>query len=132
VGTTTAIDFPPTTGAFQTTCGGGPGGGSTFGDAFIAKIDPSQAGSASLLYSTYLGGSGRDIGGGIPLVGIGGGGIAVDVFGYTYVTGSTASTDFPTTTGAIQTTYGAGAEGGNLLGMPSWRNLNSLKLAMHR
>jgi hypothetical protein len=49
-----------------------------------------------LAYSTYLGGSGSDFGGGI----------AVDAGGNAYVTGITSSTDFPTTTGAFQTTIG--------------------------
>jgi hypothetical protein len=46
-----------------------------------------------LLYSTYLGGNGRD----------GAGGMAVDSSGDVFVTGDTSSTNFPTTTGAFQT-----------------------------
>ena len=57
---------------------------------FVAKLNP--AGSA-LVYSTYLGGSGSEAGNGI----------AVDSAGNAYVTGSTYSTDFPTTPGAFQT-----------------------------
>src|SRR5207247_8365032 len=56
-------------------------GGSSV-DAFVAKIN--TAGSA-LVYSTYLGGSGVDSGNSI----------AVDSSGNAYVTGFTASTDFP-------------------------------------
>jgi len=81
-------DFPTTPGAFQTTNGGGA-------DAFVSKLNP--AGSA-LIYSTYLGGSSLDDNGGI----------AVDASGDAYVTGETSSTDFPTTPGAFQTTYGGG------------------------
>jgi hypothetical protein len=68
------------------------GGGSSFGDAFVAKLNP--AGSA-LVYSTYLGGSGDDQGNGI----------AVDSSGNAYVTGNTSSTNFPTA-GPLQTVYG--------------------------
>jgi uncharacterized repeat protein (TIGR01451 family) len=52
-----------------------------------------------LRYSTYLGGSGNDIGWGI----------AVDGSGNAYVTGETASTNFPTTPGANQT-YGGNTD----------------------
>jgi len=47
-----------------------------------------------LFYSTYLGGSNSDVGGGI----------AVDAAGNAYVSGNTASTNFPTTSGAFRTT----------------------------
>lgn len=82
-GFTTANTFPTTTGAFQTTFGGG-----TF-DAFVAKVN--SAGSA-LAYSTYLGGSGDESG----LSGNGAGGITVDSSGNALVTGGTDSTNFPT------------------------------------
>jgi len=51
-----------------------------------------------LSYSTYLGGNNGD----------GGQGIAVDGLGNAYVTGNTHPTNFPTTNGAFQTTYGGG------------------------
>ena len=53
-----------------------------------------------LSYSTYLGGTGDDSGSGI----------AVDTSGNAYVTGSTSSTNFPTTPGAYQTSFGGGNE----------------------
>ncbi len=80
-------DFPVTPGAAQATLGGS-------WDAFVAKLGP---GGASLIYSTYLGGSGND----------GGGGIVADSSGNAYVAGSAGSTDFPTTPGALQTVHGA-------------------------
>ncbi|HUU05986.1 MAG TPA: SBBP repeat-containing protein [Patescibacteria group bacterium] len=55
-------------------------------NAFVTRIDTTQSGSASLVYSTYLGGEGEDYGMGI----------AVDNSGKAYVTGETYSTDFPT------------------------------------
>ena len=55
-------------------------------DVFVIKLDPSQSGAASLLYSTYLGGGSSEQGYGI----------AVDDGGNAYVTGYTTSTDFPT------------------------------------
>jgi hypothetical protein len=88
-GCTISFDFPITPGAFQTAFNGGraPTG---CGDAFLIKLNAS---GSALIYSTYLGGSGGD----------GGGGVAVDSFGYAYVVGTTGSTDFPTTPGAFQT-----------------------------
>jgi hypothetical protein len=52
-------------------------------DAFVTKLSPS---GNSLIYSTYLGGSGQE----------GGRGIAVDGSRNAYVTGFTGSVDFPT------------------------------------
>jgi hypothetical protein len=86
-GVTDSSDFPTTTGAFQTTFSGGING-----DAYVTTLNP--AGSA-VVYSTYLGGSGDE----------NGVGIAVDAAGNAYVTGFTNSSNFPTTTGAFQTTF---------------------------
>ena len=61
----------------------------------MTKLDATGSG---LVYSTYLGGSGGDFGRGI----------AVDGAGSAYVTGYTASTNFPTTAGAAQTTHAGG------------------------
>jgi hypothetical protein len=86
-GQTGSINFPTTPGAFQTTLKGSPRGG----NAFVSKLN--AAGSA-LLYSTYLGSFDEGFG------------IAVDSSGNAYVTGETTSSDFPTTPGAFQTTFG--------------------------
>jgi hypothetical protein len=61
-------------------------GNQSYTDAFITKIDTSQSGSSSLLYSTYLGGDGTDSGWSI----------AADSSGIVYITGLTGSSDFPT------------------------------------
>jgi len=71
---------------------GSYGGGNL--DGFVTKL--SSAGN-SLIYSTYLGGSGNDSAWGI----------AVDSSGSAYVTGDTYSTDFPTWH-AYQYTHGGG------------------------
>jgi hypothetical protein len=155
-GLTYSTDFPTTLGALQSTSGGA-------GDAFVAKVDTNlTAPSSSLVYSTYLGGSGLDQGNGIAVDSSGnayvagvtnsssfgfaptgfqkanagegdafvaklsttgllsyftylGGthadsatGIALDSTNNAYVTGTTASTDFPTAGAAFQPTYGGG------------------------
>jgi hypothetical protein len=75
IGYTVSTDFP-TMNPLQPTQGGS-------GDAFVAKISPT---GSTLIYSTYLGGSGGDSGTGI----------AVDRAGNAYLIGYTVSTDFPT------------------------------------
>lgn len=85
VGYTSSTNFPTTAGAFQTAYGGGAD------DAFVTKLN---ATGTALIYSTYFGGSGQDLGIAI----------AVDSLGNAYVTGYTKSSDFPTTPGAFQTT----------------------------
>ncbi len=100
-GATTSVNFPTTTGVLQPKFGGSGGNACyTFGDAFVAKLNP--AGS-QLLYSTYLGGSLDD----------GGTAIAVDAAGNAYVAGATLSHNFPSTPGAYQPKFaGSGGEPG--------------------
>ncbi len=84
MGSTSSGDFPTTTGTAY-----------IWQDFFVAKL--SSAGS--LVYATYLGGSQNEWGQG---------GIAVDANGAAYVTGRTGSTDFPTTSGAYDTSHNGG------------------------
>ncbi|GAA0341645.1 SBBP repeat-containing protein [Actinoallomurus spadix] len=87
-GLTASSDFPTTAGAVQ----GSPGGAL---DAFVTELSPADG---ALIYSTYLGGTGSELGYEI----------AVGSSGNAYVTGVTDSTDFPTTAGAFQTTFRGG------------------------
>jgi uncharacterized protein (TIGR03437 family) len=92
VGLTTSTDFPVTRGAIQPTNRGGgsdTAAGVRFGESFIAKLNPS---GTALVYCTYLGGGGEDQVSGI----------AVDLAGNAYLTGTTTSADFPITPGVFQ------------------------------
>ena len=89
-GYTYSTDFP-TVSPFQGSNNGTLNVG--YGDAFVTKLDPA---GTSVVYSTYLGGVGDDVGFGI----------AVDASGSAYVTGTTYGYyvwDFPVTGGAFQT-----------------------------
>ncbi len=91
-GYTSSPDFPVTALSFSTISSGGE-------DVFVSKIDTNSSGTASLVYSTFLGGSVYDAGLGI----------AIDGNGNAFITGYTYSTEFPVTANAFSTTYiGAG------------------------
>lgn len=83
-GYTQSADFPTTAGTFQTAYADGRA------DAFVTKLSSS---GASLIYSTYLGGT-TEWDEGLA--------IAVDAAGSAYITGDTTSADFPTTPNAFQ------------------------------
>jgi len=91
-GYTRSNNFPITAGAFQTTFADPAGSG----NVFVTKINPT---GTALVYSTYLGGSGDEF------TDLPGNGIALDSSGSAYVTGSTRSADFPTTSGAFQSVH---------------------------
>ena len=90
-GSTTSGNYPTTAGAFQA--------GTLFccrnGEAFVTKLNPTGTG---LVYSTYLGDINSDSASGI----------TVDAAGNAYVTGSTNSTNFPTTPGAFSRSVNGG------------------------
>jgi hypothetical protein len=92
-GRTSSAAFPVTQGAFQPTKSGG-------NDVFITKLRPEGKGTADLIYSTFLGGQGDDRG--IAL--------ALGKDGAVYVTGYTASNDFPTTKSALQSKPAGGRD----------------------
>lgn len=90
-GSTRSTDFPTTAGAHDIALGGTQ-------DGCVIKMNSSLS---SLLFSTYLGGSGDDAAYGIKLS-------SNNVF----VTGGTTSTDFPTTAGVLNPTYKGGSADG--------------------
>lgn len=81
-GQTSSPDFPTTPGAFATVANG------QF-DSFLLKLNAS---GSNLVSSALLGGSAQDSAGGL----------AIDQAGDIYVSGTTSSTDFPTTPGTFQ------------------------------
>jgi hypothetical protein len=87
-GSTEASDFPATPGAWQTVSGGGE-------DGFAAKLNP----TGILVYASYIGGAGNDYATGI----------AIDQPDNAYISGYTSSTEFPTTPGVPQPSYGGGS-----------------------
>lgn len=97
-GHTTSSNFRTSSGALQTSYKGRGSASGTlaFGDAFVAKFSPSGA----LVYSTYFGGNGEDLGTSI----------AIDAAGNAYVAGATSSTDFPVSATAVQRLFGGVSE----------------------
>jgi hypothetical protein len=95
LGNTSSPDFPTTPGAFDTSFNG------AF-DVFVLKLN---AAGTALVYSTFLGGSGFDSAGGL----------AIDSAGNAYVSGGTASSDFPITPGAFQTVSPNSTGGGGFV-----------------
>ena len=89
-GSTNAVDFPHSAGAFDDSYNGSS-------DIFVAKLSPD---GATLIYGTYLGGSGGDSPSGI----------ALDAVGRLYLTGFTESSNFPTTPGAFDRTWNGGQD----------------------
>jgi hypothetical protein len=95
-GTTLSKDFPAVK-PFQNALSGGS-------DAFISEVNPSGTG---LVYSSYLGGDGDedyDAATGSFF----GGGIAVDLFGDAFLTGSTTSSSGLAIAPTLQDSYGGG------------------------
>jgi len=86
-GTTGSIDFP-TASPYQSASGGSV-------DVFVAELKPDGSG---LVYSTYLGGHGADRAAAM----------ALNSAGNVYLTGSTNSDNFPTSSGVVKTSFGGG------------------------
>jgi hypothetical protein len=92
-GYTYSVDYPTTRGAFDRTFNGKI----NVRDAFVTKLNAS---GSALDYSTFLGGRHFEESYGI----------AVDESGRAYVTGFSASENYPTTPGAFDRTFNGGAD----------------------
>ncbi|MBI2876816.1 MAG: SBBP repeat-containing protein [Candidatus Tectomicrobia bacterium] len=88
-GGTFSSGFPTTPGAYDSCYNGGSD------DVFVARL---SSNGSTLLYSTFLGGSGSEWGR-----------VALDEEGNAYVTGGTSSLNFPTTPGAYDTSHNGGS-----------------------
>ena len=94
VGASNSNDFPTTANAYDRTCGSDGVCNPAYDgiwhyaeDIFFSKLDPALSGAASLVYSTFFGGTNRDMGNAI----------AVNAAGHAIITGRTGSlSDFPT------------------------------------
>ncbi|HNR53768.1 MAG TPA: gliding motility-associated C-terminal domain-containing protein [Flavobacteriales bacterium] len=125
-GTTSSSNFPTTPGAFDVSFNGGPalnlsnGLGANYPngtDIIIARL---SADGSDLLASTFIGGANND--GMNTAAGLKfnyadeiRGEVLLDANDNVYVASSTASTDFPTTSSALQPVYGGGAQDGVLM-----------------
>ncbi len=87
-GTTNSTDFPVTNGAYQQSPES-----SGNKHVFVTRLDPT---GSALEYSTYLSGNGIDVASGV----------ALDLLGKIYVTGTTTSTDAPSSTVEFPATVG--------------------------
>lgn len=99
-GETESDDFPVLN-EFQSTLGGEK-------DVFLAKIDPSKSGSASLLFSTYLGGEKYEWSTDL----------AIDINKKIYLTGRTYSANFPVKDALISALPGPNSAFVSILGLP--------------
>lgn len=96
-GYTRSDDFPTTSGAYSTSYSGS-GTGTWGGDLFVSRFTPDLT---QLEASTYIGGSNCEMDAAM----------VVDSAGDLYVTGTTASADFPATPGAYDTALNPGVGG---------------------
>jgi len=92
-GGTESDDFQYVTSGYQQTRAGQR-------DAFVTVFDPSQSTASTIIYSTYIGGSGWDTGRGI----------AKAPDGTVWVVGGTYSFDFPLIGNSYQRNYGSGGD----------------------
>jgi uncharacterized protein (TIGR03437 family) len=102
-GQSNSTDFKVSEDALQKTFGGRGGQSQPVGDGVFLKVNPT---GSAFLYASYLGGSGDDAVAGV----------ALDSAGNAYLTGSTASANFATSTTAAVKTYGGRGTSGIVAG----------------
>jgi hypothetical protein len=95
-GMTNSTNFPTKNAAFPNLAGGF--------DGFLTRINTTQAGASSLVFSTYFGGSFDDFGSGSSVSG----NVAVDRAGNAYITSFTLSNNLPLKN-PFQAVYGGGS-----------------------
>jgi hypothetical protein len=104
-GNTSSAHWPVTSKAFASTCANAGTASSTCNlTGWLAAFDPSLAGKASLLFTTYVNGqsAGKSGSGTTNFPGSDVFGLATDTTGNVIATGDTNAVDFPTTTGTLQ------------------------------
>ncbi len=104
-GNTSSAHWPVTANAFASTCANGGAASSTCNlTGWLAAFDPTKAGTASLLFNTYVNGqsAGKSGTGTTNFPGSDVFGVATDTTGNVIMTGDTNAVDFPTTTGVLQ------------------------------
>lgn len=110
---TTSSSWPTTHGAIQSSCAG-----AICADIIALRFRPTNS---QIVYATYLGGTGVDT-----LAGI-----AADSSGSFYLTGTTASYDFPTSPGAFSTGYQCSVVGADTCGTKAFvAHLNATGTAL--
>ncbi len=90
-GVTASSAYPTTTGAFDESYNGD-------NEVFVTKVNPQ---GSALVYSTFIGGSGKDRGYQLQ----------IDASSEVTITGFTESNDYPTTTGAYDESHNGGKDG---------------------
>jgi len=102
-GYTLSSDFPVTEEAFQKVYRSGV-------EAFCTVLDLAAPPERALVYSTYLGGLGINVGRGI----------AVSPGGTVYIAGEVQDRTLPVTTGALQAAHAGGLADGFIIGLKLW------------
>lgn len=134
-GSTSAIDFPVTSGAYQTQ----PPSGDSFGSPTYAFVTELTSAGNKIVYSTYFGGNGSTCSGGSSCIGVFGqtiaNAIAVDSTGAVVIAGDTDASGLPITSGTLGQSSGFIAKfsaGGSQLTWGTFVSLGASALVPYR